>query len=292
MGKNAPGVKLVSWNVCGLRSVLKKGFLSFVEEERPDVICLQETRCPSEIWEPLWLLDYHPFFNVADKKGYSGTATFTKVRPHGVALGIDLEEHGREGRTLTTEFDRFHLVNVYVPNARRELTRLDYRQQWDRDFLAYVRRLEVTQTRGVLRRSKRGAPGHRSSRGPKANLGQRGLHRRGTRGASITIWLPDFWTLSESLKTGGRALYVVEQYARCPRKERGLAHRLFSPLRRAASAAAFSVHPLRRSGAATTALWASNWTFERRRNTRNGHITAGYCRKKVCSPGLRIRRGR
>ena len=143
MGKNAPRVKLVSWNVCGLRSVLKKGFLSFVEEERPDVICLQETRCPSEIWEPLWLLDYHPFFNVADKKGYSGTATFTRVRPQSVTLGIDAEDHGREGRTVTTEFDAFYLVNVYVPNVRRDLSRLAYRQHWDRDFLAYVQRLQA-----------------------------------------------------------------------------------------------------------------------------------------------------
>ena len=166
-------VKLVSWNVCGLRAVLKKGFLAFVEEERPDVICLQETRCPSEIWEPLWLLDYHPFFNVADKKGYSGTATFTKVRPQGVALGIDLEEHGREGRTVTTEFDGFYLVNVYVPNARRELTRLDYRQRWDRDFLAYVRRLEARKPVvfcGDLNVAHRDIDLAR----PKANLGSAG----------------------------------------------------------------------------------------------------------------------
>ncbi len=136
-------MKLVSWNVNGLRAILKKGFLDFVEEERPDVICLQETRCPSVIWEPLWLMDYQPFFNVADKAGYSGTAIFTKVRPHGVALGIDLEEHGREGRTVTAEFDGFFLVCVYVPNARRELTRLDYRQRWDRDFLAYLQGLQA-----------------------------------------------------------------------------------------------------------------------------------------------------
>ena len=180
-GKNAPGVKLVSWNVCGLRSVLKKGFLAFVEEERPDVMCLQETRCPAEIWEPLWLMDYHPFFNVADKKGYSGTATFTRVRPHAVSLGIDLEEHGREGRTVTTEFDDFYLVNVYVPNAQRTLARLGYRQQWDRDFLAYAQRLQARKPVifcGDLNVAHRDIDLAR----PKANLGNAGCtveERRG-----------------------------------------------------------------------------------------------------------------
>ena len=136
-------MKLVSWNVNGLRSILKKGFLDFMAAEQPDVVCLQETRCPPDVLEPLWLMDYHPFWNVADKKGYSGTATFTRLRPHGVALGIDVEEHGREGRVLTAEFDAFYLVNVYVPNVRRDLSRLDYRQRWDRDFLAHLQALQA-----------------------------------------------------------------------------------------------------------------------------------------------------
>ena len=136
-------VKLVSWNVNGLRSVLRKDFLSFVETEQPDVLCLQETRCPEDVFEPLLFPGYHLFWNIAERKGYSGTAIFTKRRPSSVAAGIGMAAHDQEGRVLTAEFERFFLVNVYTPNSRHDLSRLPYRQTWDQVFLAHLRRLET-----------------------------------------------------------------------------------------------------------------------------------------------------
>ena len=135
-------MKLVSWNVNGLRAVLKKSFLEYFAAEQPDVLCLQETRCAPDEVEQLWPVTYTTYWNCAEKKGYSGTAIFTRARPRKVTLGIRRAEPDREGRVLSAEFDDFFLVNVYVPNSRRDLARLAYRQQWDRDFLRYLRRLD------------------------------------------------------------------------------------------------------------------------------------------------------
>jgi len=135
-------VKLISWNVNGLRAVLRKGFLDYVEAENPHVLCLQETRCGPDDVEQLWSSAYTTYWNPALKKGYSGTAIFTKTRPLGVTRGMGRAEHDGEGRVLTAEFSDYFLVNVYVPNSQRELTRLPYRQRWDRDFLRYLRKLE------------------------------------------------------------------------------------------------------------------------------------------------------
>ena len=135
-------MKLISWNVNGLRAVLKKNFLEFLDAEKPDILCLQETKCTPDQVEQLWPAKYTTYWNSAEKKGYSGTAIFTKQRPLKVIPHIDIVEHDREGRVLTAEFDDFFLVNVYTPNSKRELTRLAYRQQWDRDFLAYLKNLE------------------------------------------------------------------------------------------------------------------------------------------------------
>jgi len=135
-------VKLTSWNVNGLRAVLRKNFLEFLAEEKPDVLCLQETKCTPDDVEQLWPAAYATFWNSAEKKGYSGTAIFTKTRPMNVTQGIGIAEHDREGRVLTAEFESFFLVNVYVPNSQRELTRLPYRQQWDKDLLKYLKKLE------------------------------------------------------------------------------------------------------------------------------------------------------
>jgi len=135
-------VKLISWNVNGLRAVLRKNFLEFLSEEQPDVLCLQETKCTPDQVEQLWPASYTTFWNCAEKKGYSGTAVFIKQRPVGVTPHLGIVEHDREGRVLTAELDDFFLVNVYVPNSKRELTRLPYRQQWDRDFLHYLKKLE------------------------------------------------------------------------------------------------------------------------------------------------------
>lgn len=135
-------MKLISWNVNGLRSVLKKNFLEFLERESPDLLCLQETRCSPDEVEQLWPLTYSTWWNVAEKKGYAGTAIFSRTRPQQVWPGMGVPQHDREGRILNAEFADFFLVNVYVPNAQRELTRLAYRQEWDRDFLRHLKRLE------------------------------------------------------------------------------------------------------------------------------------------------------
>ncbi len=135
-------MKLLSWNVNGLRAVLRKNFLEFLAAETPDILCLQETKCRPEDVEQLWPADYTTYWNSAEKKGYSGTAIFTRTRPLQVTQGIGLAEHDHEGRVLTAEYADFILVNSYVPNSQRELTRLPYRQQWDRDFLAYLKGLE------------------------------------------------------------------------------------------------------------------------------------------------------
>jgi len=135
-------VKLISWNVNGLRAVLKKNFLEYLAVERPDILCLQETKCTPDQIEAVWPAGYSVFWNSAVKKGYSGTAIFTKEIPLKVVPHIGITEHDNEGRVLTAEYKDFYLVNVYVPNSKRELTRLPYRQQWDRDFLAYLKKLE------------------------------------------------------------------------------------------------------------------------------------------------------
>lgn len=135
-------MKLLSWNVNGLRAALRKNFLEFLRAESPDILCLQETRChPDEVDTP-WTPDYSAWWNVAEKRGYSGTAIFSRERPLQVWPGMGCPDHDREGRILNAEFPGFILVNVYVPNSQRELTRLDYRQAWDRDFLQHLKRLE------------------------------------------------------------------------------------------------------------------------------------------------------
>ncbi|MBU6402114.1 MAG: exodeoxyribonuclease III [Verrucomicrobia bacterium] len=135
-------MKIVSWNVNGLRAVLRKNFLDYLVDENPDILCLQETKASPNDVEQLWSAAYTTYWNVAHKKGYSGTSIFTKTRPARVTYGLGLAVHDQEGRVITAEYADFFLVNVYVPNSRRELTRLAYRQQWDRDFLRYLCKLE------------------------------------------------------------------------------------------------------------------------------------------------------
>jgi len=137
-------MKLLSWNVNGLRSVLQKGFADYLGGSGADVLCLQETKCqPGDVQHVAWSEGYRPFWNAAVKKGYSGTAMFARVDPLNVTTGIGVDEHDQEGRVLTAEFADFFLVNVYVPNAQNELARLPYRRRWNRDFLAYLRGLET-----------------------------------------------------------------------------------------------------------------------------------------------------
>ena len=135
-------MKLISWNVNGLRACVTKGFMDFFQEIDADIFCLQETKLqPVQI--ELDLPGYHQYWNSAVKKGYSGTAVFSKQEPVSVSYGIGIEEHDQEGRVITLEFEEFYLVTVYTPNSQRELTRLEYRMQWEDDFLAYLKKLEV-----------------------------------------------------------------------------------------------------------------------------------------------------
>lgn len=135
-------MKIVSWNVNGLRAVLRKNFLEYLSAESPDILCLQETKATPDDVEQLWPAHYTTYWNSAQKKGYSGTVIFTRPRPIAVTNGMKIPEHDNEGRVLTAEYPDFFLVNVYVPNSKRELERLPYRQQWDRDFLRYLKKLE------------------------------------------------------------------------------------------------------------------------------------------------------
>lgn len=138
-------MKLISWNVNGIRAALNKGFAEWFAEVNPDVICLQETKARAEQVDlPLQFAGYHTFWNSAQKPGYSGTLIISKHKPLNVTLGIGIDHHDTEGRVVTAEYQDFFLVTVYTPNAQNELRRLDYRMQWDRDFLAFVKSLEAS----------------------------------------------------------------------------------------------------------------------------------------------------
>ncbi|HHY25295.1 MAG TPA: exodeoxyribonuclease III [Desulfitobacterium dehalogenans] len=134
-------MKLISWNVNGLRACLNKGFMDFFEQEQADIFCLQETKLQEE-QIPFQLEGYYAYWNFAQKKGYSGTAVFTKNEPLSVSYGIGKEEHDQEGRVITLEFETFYLVTVYTPNSQRGLARLDYRMTWEEEFLSYLKSLE------------------------------------------------------------------------------------------------------------------------------------------------------
>jgi exodeoxyribonuclease-3 len=137
-------MKIVSWNVNGVRAALKKGLLDYIVESDADVVCLQETKAhPGDVQHVRWPAGYEVFWNSAEKKGYSGTAVMTRVKPKAVRLGIGSAAHDREGRVLALEFDDFWLADVYQPNSQRGLTRLGYRVgKWDPAFRAYLRRLQ------------------------------------------------------------------------------------------------------------------------------------------------------
>ena len=167
-------MKLVSWNVNGLRAVLKKGFLDILQETAPDVLCLQETKCQqTDVAHVEWPDGYEAHFSAAVKKGYSGTGVITRVAPISITEGIGIEEHDQEGRTQTVEFEDCFLVNVYVPNAQNELRRLEYRQRWDAEFCTYLTELENSK-RGLIT-----TLGGRIGRVPAAAI---------LAGVSITSW--------------------------------------------------------------------------------------------------------
>jgi len=134
-------MKLISWNVNGLRACLDKGFMDFFKNSGADIFCLQETKLGEGQLE-LNTEGYFQYWNYAEKKGYSGTALFTKIKPVNVTYGIGIEEHDHEGRVITAEYEDYFFIVVYVPNSQRELKRLEYRLKWEKDFLEYIKNLE------------------------------------------------------------------------------------------------------------------------------------------------------
>ncbi len=134
-------MKLISWNVNGIRACVGKNFMEFFNEVDADIFCLQETKL-QENQIDLKLDGYYQYWNYAKKKGYSGTAIFTKREPLNVTYGINIEEHDQEGRVITLEFEDFYMVTVYTPNSQNELKRLDYRMKWEDDFRAYLKKLD------------------------------------------------------------------------------------------------------------------------------------------------------
>ena len=136
-------LKLISWNVNGLRAVVGKGFVDIFNELDADIFCLQETKLQAGQIE-LDLPGYEQYWNYAERKGYSGTAVFTRIHPLSAAYGMGIAEHDMEGRIITLEYDKFYLVNVYTPNSKDGLARLPYRMEWEDDFRAYLKGLEKT----------------------------------------------------------------------------------------------------------------------------------------------------
>lgn len=134
-------MKYISWNVNGLRAVVGKNFMAAFEELDADIFCLQETKLQEGQIE-LSLEGYHQYWNYAVKKGYSGTAIFTKNKPIAVTYGLGIEKHDQEGRVITLEFENYYFITVYTPNSQNELARLDYRMEWEKDFLEYIIRLD------------------------------------------------------------------------------------------------------------------------------------------------------
>ena len=140
-------MKLISWNVNGLRAVINKGFTDFFNSIDADVFCIQETKMQEEQIDnniKEIFKEYNKYWNSAEKKGYSGTAVFSKVKPLNVTYGIGVAEHDKEGRIITLEFDKFYLVNCYTPNSKRELERLDYRMTWEDEIRKYLLQLNTS----------------------------------------------------------------------------------------------------------------------------------------------------
>ena len=140
-------MKLISWNVNGLRACVQKGFLDFFNEIDSDIFCIQETKCQKGQIE-LEFEGYESYWNSAEKKGYSGTAIFTKIKPLTIKYGIGKEEHDKEGRVITLEFEKFYMVDIYTPNSKRELERLEYRQIWEDEIRKYL--LKLNETKPVI----------------------------------------------------------------------------------------------------------------------------------------------
>jgi exodeoxyribonuclease III len=195
-------MKLISWNVNGLRAILRKNFLAYLEEEQPDLLCLQESRASPDEVEQLWPACYTTYWHPAEKKGYSGTALFSRTRPLTVSRGLGAIRPDREGRVLTAEFADFLLVNVYVPNSQRELTRLAYRQRWDRDFRRYLQELQARKP-VVFCGDLNVAHTELDLANPKANVGNHGFTPQERAGFSALLRAGFLDTFRHFEKGGG-----------------------------------------------------------------------------------------
>jgi exodeoxyribonuclease-3 len=194
-------MKLISFNVNGIRSILKKGFADFVVKANPDILCVQETKAhPEQVH--VELPGYEQCWNAAKRRGYSGTAIFTKNQPKKVSLGMANAEHDQEGRVLTAEFDEFHLVNVYTPNAKRDLSRLNYRARWDADFLKYLKKLERKKP-VIFCGDLNVAHQEIDLTNPKANVGNHGFTPEERQGFSNFVAAGFVDTFREFHKDGG-----------------------------------------------------------------------------------------
>lgn len=166
-------LKLISWNVNGIRACVNKGFLDFFNNIDADIFAIQETKLQQGQIE-LELNGYTQYWNYAQKKGYSGTAIFTKIKPIFVVYGINIEKHDMEGRVLTLEFDNFYFITVYTPNSQRELTRLDYRLEWEKDFRNYLVNLAKAKP-VIVCGDMNVAHNEIDLKNPKANIGNSGF---------------------------------------------------------------------------------------------------------------------
>ena len=170
-------MKLISWNVNGFRAIVTKGFAEIFKELDADIFCIQETKLQEgqvEIDFP----GYEQYWNYAKRKGYSGTAVFTRIHPEKVTYGLGMEEHDQEGRVITLEFEKFILVNVYTPNAQDKLARIDYRMTWEDDFHAYLKNLEKIKP-VILCGDLNVAHTEIDLKNPRTNRGKRGIFRSG-----------------------------------------------------------------------------------------------------------------
>ena len=166
-------MKLISWNVNGIRACVTKGFEDFFKQIDADIFCIQETKC-QEGQIDLDFDGYASYWNSAEKKGYSGTAIFTKIKPKSVRYGIGIEDHDKEGRVITLEFEKFYMVNIYTPNAKRELERLDYRMIWEDEIRKYLLNLN-TEKPVIMCGDLNVAHEEIDLRNPKTNKGNAGF---------------------------------------------------------------------------------------------------------------------
>ncbi len=241
-------MKLISWNVNGVRAAAKKGLLEFMKRARADVICLQETKAtPEDLTHLAWPRGYEVFWNSAEKKGYSGTAVFTRVKPKNVSRGLGVAEHDREGRVITAEFDDFTLVNVYQPNSQRGLTRLEYRTgAWDAAFLAYLQKLNQRKP-VVFCGDLNVAHAEIDLANPKTNRRNAGFTNEERENFSRLLGGGLCRHLSR-VRKARRPLHLVEPDGRLPRAEHRVAGRLFHRGRAPASRAQARLDPARGDG--------------------------------------------